>query len=1306
MDPQIKIILNQVANRCRSYRLAWTFAAFWIALACAFWLGLLPSVDQVFDSPQLFWREAILIGLIGLLLWFASRFAFRDFHPIAQRIEARFPTLEQRLLTATQLSSSQSSHFLRRKLIDETVTHSRVYDWREIVSSKALLGAWVAQWLVLLALVGWFVSGLPGASRPLAATAPVANGIGSELKLFVEPGDIDLERGTDLLITSKIEGAVDGDLPRDARLVIVSENGEETTLEMSRALADPIFGATLRRVEMPVTYRVEVGSIRSDDYAVRLFEFPALVQSDAAIDSPSYARRETRMVEDTRRVTVVDGSKLRWSMSVNKPLASAMLVDEEGNETKLIQNSVEPLKYEAAFEMDQTKRWKLKLLDIDSRGSKWDEELVAKVIPNKPAELKLSSPSDLRVSAIQEVLVGAKIQDDFGIHRSGLTYSLGEDQARDIVLFEEKISSTSSVGEASASEAVQKQELNHRIDLENLKASPDQLLSYYFWTEDIDRDGQVRRVDGDMFFAEIRPFEELYREGDSSAAQQRQQQQSEQSGASQNAQQAEDLAELQKKLMTATWNTIRKVGLPNQKIDNEEIDVLIESQDQALQQTAQLAEQLQDEKSIGLMKGVQEAMTKAVTALDKVKSNQDALSLRDALSNERSAYEGLLKLRAREHSIVQSQQQQSQSRSQSSSQRNRQQQIEQLKLDDQQNRYESESRPQEEANPADREMRQVMSRLDELARRQQDLNEQIRELDLALREAKEEAEKKELEEQLKTLRDNQEELLRDTDELLERMDREDNRQAMEASREQVQDAREQLKQSNQSLASGETSPALASGTRAQQKMEETRESLRQESAEGLQESVRDLLREAKAIESQQLELERKLSGEAEPTKSDGSPASVDALNSSSLRPDAETGESTKPEDWKAQRQGLEKLYERIQDTVLESESSEPLLADALYDSFKDAKGKGIEQRLEQIPQMLSRGLDAPARQAAQEVSSGITELRERLEKSSESVLGSEQQALRRAINELERARGDLEGEIRDRTDDTSGERRGSPTNGRPTESGNAEEGEQNEADPSGARSRASGSEQGSTNPDALRTADRDREGSGQDRTQPDSEQQPGPQQRGSGQRGETQPSENQARQGQSGGQQARSPREVESQRSDAQAEDAPVGEQKQGEQKQGEQSGGRQPGDQLRGDRQGAQVGSGGERSTLDRIATEREFRAPLTGDDFLEWSDRIRDVEELVRDPDLRAEAARIREAAREMRVEFKRHSKEPQWPLVKKMIAEPLDQLQQKITEELLRKSAERNQIIPIDRDPVPNQFRRKLDKYYESLGDERTR
>ena len=53
----------------------------------------------------------------------------------------------------------------------------------------------------------------------------------------------------------------------------------------------------------------------------------------------------------------------------------------------------------------------------------------------------------------------------------------------------------------------------------------------------------------------------------------------------------------------------------------------------------------------------------------------------------------------------------------------------------------------------------------------------------------------------------------------------------------------------------------------------------------------------------------------------------------------------------------------------------------------------------------------------------------------------------------------------------------------------------------------------------------------------------------------------------------------------------------------------------------------------------------PITGEGFRQWSDRMRDVEELLDDPELRAEAARIRDRVRGAREEFKRHSKEPDW-------------------------------------------------------------
>jgi len=84
-----------------------------------------------------------------------------------------------------------------------------------------------------------------------------------------------------------------------------------------------------------------------------------------------------------------------------------------------------------------------------------------------------------------------------------------------------------------------------------------------------------------------------------------------------------------------------------------------------------------------------------------------------------------------------------------------------------------------------------------------------------------------------------------------------------------------------------------------------------------------------------------------------------------------------------------------------------------------------------------------------------------------------------------------------------------------------------------------------------------------------------------------------------------------------------------------------------------------------------------------------------------MKAEAARIREVARDMRVDYKRHSKEPQWPLVRKLIAEPIGQLRGKVQEELLRKSSERNAIVPVDHDPVPSKYQQQQDRYYENLG-----
>jgi hypothetical protein len=169
---------------------------------------------------------------------------------------------------------------------------------------------------------------------------------------------------------------------------------------------------------------------------------------------------------------------------------------------------------------------------------------------------------------------------------------------------------------------------------------------------------------------------------------------------------------------------------------------------------------------------------------------------------------------------------------------------------------------------------------------------------------------------------------------------------------------------------------------------------------------------------------------------------------------------------------------------------------------------------------------------------------------------------------------------------------------------------------------------------------------------------------------------------------------------------------------------GREPGDQRnpqqaqtrdrttqrRGGRNQAS-GSGGDSSNVgpeffrnffdqDGRETRETGEGPLTGAEYTQWSDRLREVEEMVDVPELRNEVLRVRERARQMRTDFKRHSKEPQWPIVRSQIAEPLAEIRQRVAEELAKRESS-DSLVPIDRDPVPQKFSDLVRRYYEKLG-----
>ena len=152
---------------------------------------------------------------------------------------------------------------------------------------------------------------------------------------------------------------------------------------------------------------------------------------------------------------------------------------------------------------------------------------------------------------------------------------------------------------------------------------------------------------------------------------------------------------------------------------------------------------------------------------------------------------------------------------------------------------------------------------------------------------------------------------------------------------------------------------------------------------------------------------------------------------------------------------------------------------------------------------------------------------------------------------------------------------------------------------------------------------------------------------------------------------------------------------------------GGQPRD-SRGDRARADAGEqtnpngGGSWRTESGPWDDQGARGPFTGEDFLGWSDRLRDVEDMLPERELRDEAARVWDRARAVRAEFKRHGKEPQWDLVRSQIMEPLAELRQRVGERLAQLQSD-EALVPIDRDPVPDRFADLVRSYFEHLGQE---
>lgn len=765
-------------------------------------------------------------------------------------------------------------------------------------------------------------------------------------------------------------------------------------------------------------------------------------------------------------------------------------------------------------------------------------------------------------------------------------------------------------------------------------------------------------------------------------------------------------------------------------------EVLIESQEKALEMAKELVEKSENPRTQAALSEVVKQMERALKLLETAKD--DPKQLEPAVAAQQASYQALLKLAEREFRVQQGKQ--SKSGSKSASEESRQRQVNELEMKMTKNRYEQQKQAKAEPqqSPEQKENLQISSRLRELAQRQNDLNERLKELQSALQEAKTEPEKEEIRRRLKRLREEEQQMLADLDELKQRAEKPENQQRMQDLKDKLEQTRQDAQKAAEQMEKGNVSQALASGTRAQRELQAMREDLRKKNANQFAEDMKQLRQEARDIAQKQEELGKQMAATPQQNK-----------KKSLTEPQAQ---SALPQDLAEQNKRVASLVDRATQIAEQSENAEPLLHRQLYDTIRKqaqnealnlketkneltrrgmmtrglydmlekASAQGETKALDIASELSKNGMTAPASGVEQRARAGIEEMRKGVERAADGVLGDEAESLKQAAKTLDSLVRQLEREL------AQGEAKGGEKEGRQPSDPKGKEGEQAQGDEKQPGKQAGKQGEGK--------ADHNSQDGKQGEAQAGTETGKG-----------NQPDESSGKLGSKGGQAGKQDDGRADQKSD-QGGKQPDGKDgkggKQGERpgegqgkssgpsQQTQQQAGKDSGDgqqqggnsvqrsrntgqataSNRGGADGSHTGehqNGNNRgANWDNILNARnpadriENSGPITGGGFEQFSDRLRDAEEMVDSANLRDQLQTVRERVRNERLEFKRQAAEPKWDLVRMQILKPLVEVRQRVEEELAKRD-NREAMVPIDRDPVPTRFSELVRKYYEELG-----
>ena len=488
-------------------------------------------------------RVLTYAALLGFGWWFCIRPISRRVSDdqVALYLEEHEPSLQATVLSAVEEArkGDRSATFdhspeLVHRLIESAVKKIRDVDMGRSVEHQNLQGS--SGWLGAAAVVALllFMFGPAYLRHGVMALLPMGSAeAASPYLIDVVPGDVTVARGADQEITANLQGFE----TEDVSLFMRSDpNAPFERLSLIPLEEHGQFEVLLFDVQDTTDYFVEALGVQSGTFTLNVVDLPYVERLEHEYFFPAYTGLEPRVIEDGGDIAVLGGTEVRLRAIPTMPTAGGRMVLDEENRTDLVAQPDGSLI--GGFVVEKDGFYRIDLQSGEGEMVTASPQYTIDVLTDQPPSVMFLNPGrDTTASAVEELFIEARADDDFGLRSLDLVYSVNGGAEEAVRLY------------SGGDDALKEVSAGHTFFLEDLELEPGDFVSYYARATDRNLAQENRDIKSDLYFVQIRAFSRDFRAAQSQGGGG--------GGGGGGGADPRALSEAQKEIVSGTFNVVR-----------------------------------------------------------------------------------------------------------------------------------------------------------------------------------------------------------------------------------------------------------------------------------------------------------------------------------------------------------------------------------------------------------------------------------------------------------------------------------------------------------------------------------------------------------------------------------------------------------------------------------------------------------------------------------------------------------------------------------------------------------------------------